>query len=361
VKVAILGAGGVGLGAAALVSRNDMDVCLWAPTSSGIAALIDGKPLVCKGVLEGELRVSASVDIGTAVEGAGVIIIAVPGNGHRAVMDLLAPHVRQDQVIAISSHMSLSALYLSRLLNARGLACPISAWATTATTSMRAGAGKVHVTTVRQHIVASTLRREDWRAAMDRLTAIFGDVFVQATDLMAVTLTNVNPEVHLAVALCNLTRMEYGEKWGSYHGMSAAVGRLIEALDRERLDLAARFGLAVHTVQEHLHESFGLPIGSVAEMAAEQHVRRKGASPGPARLEHRYVTEDVPFGIVPIVKFGRIAGVDVSLHEAGLRLIDALYGRSFTAENDILPRLGIDNLSGQELLTLCRTGYPSAG
>jgi opine dehydrogenase len=361
VKAAILGAGGVGLGMAALVSSKDMEVCLWAPTPSGIEPLLAGKPLISKGVLEGELPVSVSLDIGTAVKGADVIIIAVPGNGHRAVMDLLAPHVREDQVIAISSHMSLSALYLSRLLSTRGLACPISAWATTATTSARAGAGKVHVTTVRQHIVASTLRREDWRGAMERLTAIFGDVFVQATDLMAVTLTNVNPEVHLAVALCNLTRMEYGEKWGSYHGISAAVGRLIEALDRERLDLAARLGLAVHTVQEHLHESFGLPIGSVAEMAAEQHVRRKGASPGPATLEHRYVTEDVPFGIVPMVEFGRIAQVDMSLHEAGLRLIDALYGRSFTAENDILPRLGIDNLSGQELLALCRTGYSSAG
>ena len=360
-KVAILGAGGVGLGMAALVASKDMNVCLWGPTANELQPLLGGVPIVSKGELEGEFHVSASLDIAAAVRGADAIMIAVPGNGHRAVMDLLAPHVHREQVIAISSHMSLSALYLSRLLSARGLVCPISAWATTATTSKRTGPGKVHVTTVRQHIVTSTVRSDDRGRATDRLTAIFGDVFVQAPDVMAVTLTNVNPEVHLAVALCNLTRMEYGEKWGSYHGISGAVGRLIEALDRERLSLGARFGLAVHTVQEHLHESFGLRLGSVAEMAAEQHVRRKGASPGPATLEHRYVTEDVPFGIVPIVKFGRIAGVDMSLHEAGLGLIDALYGRSFIAENDILPRLEIDDLSGDGLLALCRAGYLPLG
>ena len=356
-KVAILGAGGVGLGMAAVVASKDMEVSVWGPTANGIEPLLEGNPIVSKGVIEGEFRGLASLDMATVVKDAGVVIVAVPGNGHRAVMDLLAPHVRENQVIAISSHMSLSALYLSRRLSERGLACPISAWATTATTSKRIGSGKVHLTTVRQHIVASTVRRDDWAYATDRLTAIFGDVFVHAPDLMAVTLTNVNPEVHLAVALCNLTRMEYGEKWGTYRGISGAVGRLIEALDRERLSLAARFGLDVHTVQEHLHESFGLPVGSVAEMAAEQHVRRKGASPGPATLEHRYVTEDVPFGIVPIVKFGRLAGVDMSLHEAGLGLIDALYGRSFIAENDILPRLDIDSLDGEQLLALCRTGY----
>lgn len=346
---------------AALIASKNMDVCVWGPTSNGIEPLLEGKGISSEGVLAGEFRVSASLDIAAAVKDAGVIIVAVPGNGHKSVMDLLAPHIRQDQVVAISSHMSLSALYLSRLLSVRGLACPISAWATTATTGKRTGAGRVHLTTVRQHIVASTVRRDDWACATERLTTIFGDVFVQAADLMAVTLTNVNPEVHLAVALCNLTRMEYGEKWGTYRGISGAVGRLIEALDRERLSLAARFGLEVHTLQEHLHESFGLPIGSVAEMAAEQHVRRRGASPGPATLEHRYVTEDVPFGIVPIVEFGGIAGVDMSLHEAGLGLIDALYGRSFTDENDILPRLGIDGLSGERLLALCRTGYLPTG
>ena len=356
-KVAILGAGGVGLGMAAVVASKGMEVSLWGPAANGIGPVLGGKPIVSKGVIEGEFPVAASLDIGTVVKDADAVIVAVPGNGHRAVMDLLAPHVGQDQVLAISSHMSLSALYLSRRLSVRGLACPICAWATTATTSKRTAPGKVHLTTVRQHIVASTVRRDDWAYATDRLTRIFGDVFVPAPDVMAVTLTNVNPEVHLAVALCNLTRMEYGEKWGTYRGISGAVGRLIEALDRERLSLGARFGLEVHTVQEHLHESFGLPIGSVAEMAAEQHVRRKGASPGPETLEHRYVTEDVPFGIVPIVKFGRIAGVDVSLHEAGLGLIDALYGRSFVAENDILPRLEIDSLDGERLLALCREGY----
>jgi opine dehydrogenase len=151
--------------------------------------------------------------------------------------------------------------------------------------------------------------------------------------------------------------MEYGEEWASYRGISSAVGRLIESLDGERLNLASRFGLSVLTTQEHLHESFELPMGSVAEMAAEQDIRRNGAPLGPASLEHRYVTEDVPFGIVPLVKFGRIAGVAMPLHEAGLALIDALYGRSFVAENDILPHLDIDHLSRDELLALCRKGY----
>jgi opine dehydrogenase len=357
VKVAILGAGGVGLGMAALMSSKNIDVRLWAPSPTGVQTLLDGKPIVSTGVLEGEFRASVNLDMAKAIEGADAIIVAVPGNGHKAVIDLLAPHVSADQLIAISSHMSLSALYLSRQLSHRGAGCPISAWATTAVAGRRISPGETHIASVRQHIVASTVRPEDNEDAARVLTRIFGDVFEPASDVMAATLTNVNPATHLAVALCNLTRMEYGEEWGSYRGISSAVGRLIERLDSERLNLASRFGLSVQTVQEHLHESFGLPLGSVAEMAAEQDIRRNGAPMGPATLEHRYVTEDVPFGIVPLVKFGKIAGVAMPLHEAGLALIGALYGRSFVAENDILPHLDIDNMSPEELLALCRKGY----
>jgi opine dehydrogenase len=357
VKVAILGAGGVGLGTAALLSSKKIDVRLWAPSPAGVQTLIDGKPIVSTGVLQGEFSASVNLDMAKAVEDAHAVIVAVPGNGHKAVIDLLAPHVRAEQLIAISSHMSLSALYLSRLLSQRGTRCPISAWATTAITGRRTNPGEVHIASVRQHVVAGTMRPDDNEDAERVLASLFGDVFEPASDVMAATLTNVNPATHLAVTLCNLTRMEYGEEWGSYRGISRAVGRLIERLDGERLNLASRFGLSVQTVQEHLHESFGLPRGSVAEMAAEQDIRRHGAPLGPATLEHRYVTEDVPFGIVPLVKFGKIAGVAMPLHEAGLALIGALYGRSFVAENNILPYLDIDNLSREELLALCREGY----
>jgi opine dehydrogenase len=250
--------------------------------------------------------------------------------------------------------MSLSAVYLARRLQQRGVACPISAWATTAVTGRRAGPGEVNVTTIREHIVAATVRPDDYPDAEYVLTGAFGDVFTPASDVMAVTLSNVNPGVHLPVALCNLTRMEYGEAWGSYRGITPAVGRLVEAFDAERRGLARRFGLQVQSLQEHLHGSFGLPLGPVAEMAAEQDERRNGRPPGPNTLDHRYVTEDVPFGIVPLVQFGAIAGFPMPHHEAGLTLIDTLYGRRFAAENDLLPELGTDRLDCEQLLALCR-------
>ena len=174
-------------------------------------------------------------------------------------------------------------------------------------------------------------------------TGLFGDRFVLRDDLVAISLSNLNPQNHLAMALCNLTRIERGEDWPNYWGITPAVGRLMEALDAERLAVAAAYGVTVRTIIDHFHLSFDVPRGPVAEMAAA--VQARGGGPlGPKSLDTRYITEDVPFGLVPTEALARAAGVAVPLHSAGIDMFGALVGRDFRAENDLLPGLGLERL-----------------
>ncbi len=139
--------------------------------------------------------------------------------------------------------------------------------------------------------------------------------------------------------MCNLTRMELGEAWGQNRHITPAVARLIEALDAERLAIAQGFGLAVRTIHEHFHLSFDVPMGPLAEMTHAL-AQRPTDVKGPTTLDSRYVTEDVPFGLVPTIRLAALAGDAGAATRGGVRLMSALYGRDFAAENDILPRLG---------------------
>jgi opine dehydrogenase len=64
----------------------------------------------------------------------------------------------------------------------------------------------------------------------------------------------------------------------------------------------------------------------------------------------------VPYGLVPTAKLGRLAGAPATLHESGVHIFSALYGRDFWAENQLLPGIGFDRLSLEELRTLCDGG-----
>mmetsp|Transcript_1317 Transcript_1317/g.2798 ORF Transcript_1317/g.2798 Transcript_1317/m.2798 type:complete len:119 (+) Transcript_1317:1651-2007(+) len=65
---------------------------------------------------------------------------------------------------------------------------------------------------------------------------------------------------------------------------------------------------------------------------------------GPAVANSRYVLEDVPYGLVLTVILGKLVKRPAVLHESGIRIISAMYGRDFITENNLLEGLGlIDN------------------
>jgi opine dehydrogenase len=342
-RVAVLGAGGIGCGAVALLSERAHTPVLWSPSGRGTAAFADRQALQAEGMLTGQYHPVIAADCAAALHGADAVMLAVPGYGHRAVLDQVAAHLRSGQPMIISSHMSLSALYLAQRLAARGVRAPIAAWGTTITTGRRLPGGAVRVSNIREKVDIAALPRADIDALTALCTELFGDRFVPRDDLIAVSLSNVNPQNHLGIALCNFTRIENAEPWANWSGLTPSVGRLIEALDAERLAVAAAYGAKVRTVRDHFHLSFGVPHGPVGDAGAI--LAARDPNPGPASMETRYITEDVPFGLVPSTVLARIAGVAMPLHEAGIAMFSALYGRDFRAENDLLPELGLDGLS----------------
>mmetsp|Transcript_45553 Transcript_45553/g.131411 ORF Transcript_45553/g.131411 Transcript_45553/m.131411 type:complete len:100 (+) Transcript_45553:65-364(+) len=77
---------------------------------------------------------------------------------------------------------------------------------------------------------------------------------------------------------------------------------------------------------------------------------------GPDTADSRYVTEDVPFGLVPTIVLGRMVGRPATLHESGVEIISAMYGRDFAAENDLLPALHLEEYRLQEIQEAAKTG-----
>lgn len=334
-RVAILGTGGIGLGTAAVLHERRHHPVLWSPSGLGIQPFETGGELVAEGAVNARFRPETARDP-AFLENVDAAIVAVPGYGYRTVFDAVLPHLPAGTPLIISAHLSLAAVFAARRLADRGVEAPVVAWGTTSLLGRKTGPSSVEIGGIRQEVDMACVPEHLSGQALGTCTALFGDRFKLHRDLMAVQLGNLNPPVHMANVLCNLTRIEKGETWSNYGGITPAVARLIEALDRERLAVAETCGVTVRTIERHYELSFGFEAGlSVADMAAEVHRRRDGNPPGPKSLATRYVAEDIPFGIVPLVRIARARGVSVPLHEAGLALFDALFGRDFAADNDM--------------------------
>jgi opine dehydrogenase len=234
---------------------------------------------------------------------------------------------------------------------------PIVALSTTVLRARQPSPTSVKIATIRKKVDFATMPASASGRGREACVALFGERFVERQDVLAITLSNVNPQSHMALALCNFTRMEKGEAWGQNENMTDAVGRLLEALDAERLAIAEAFGLTVRSMREHYSLTYGLPdapLGETARLLAQ----RSEPTLGPATVDTRYVLEDVPFGLAATVLLGKITGQSTVLHESGIRLFSALYGRDLSADNDLIPLLGLEGIAPERLNALAREGWP---
>jgi opine dehydrogenase len=290
-----------------------------------------------------------------------VLFIALPANGHKKVFEEMAQFVREGQQIIISSHASLGALYLAQLLRERlgdEFHVPITAWGTTVCTARRPSGNEVRVNTVRQSVDLCTIPQEHSQESLKLCQTLFSQVqtFRPRDGLLAISLSNLNPQNHLGIALGNISRMEKGETWYQSLNITPTIGRLLETLDKERLAIAEALGLEVKTIFEHFHVSFHIPMSpSISDM--NQEINRKGNDVyGPNTADSRYITEDVPFGLVPLIELGKLVNRPAALHESGVHIVSTMYGRDFVAENDLLEALDLGRFTLEELQEAAVTG-----
>lgn len=338
-NIGIIGVGGIGLASAAWLAQRGHAVTLWAPRAAA-PRRAGPQALTSTGVLEASVTVHW---VGSVAELAGsdLILIAVPVNGHRAVMDALAPHLRAGQTVLVSSMASLSSLYLYEQARARGLAdVTVASLGTTVLTARREAFDRVRIMTRRTQLGVSALPTARQGAVLQLCTALFGEGFTPQTNALASALSNINPAAHGPLALFNWTRIERAEHWPQYHYMTPRVAAVIERLDAERLALASAFGLQVRTIEQHFAQSFATTAPRLADIAAELHAKR-GGPPGPTDTGTRFLGEDVPFGLVFCAALGRIAQVPTPATDTIIATAGLITGCDFAAQNTLIEPLGL--------------------
>lgn len=174
-----------------------------------------------------------------------------------------------------------------------------------------------------------------------------------AESVLQTSLQNANPIIHPAVSLSNAARIEMtgGDFLFYEDGVSDSVGRLIEALDKERIAIGEALGITVLPDPE-----MGMRQGYMLENNYGSGYRKApgflgiGAQP---QLDHRYINEDVGYGLVFMSRLGEQVGVATPGIDAVIGVASIVMARDYAAESLRTPEsLGIAGLSVSELAAL---------
>lgn len=355
-KIAILGAGNVALANAFFLAQAGHDVHIWSAFEAERSAVAAAGGLDADGVLRGKVTVAVAVDAGACIAGAGLVMIAAPAFAHQALMSAAAPHLGEDQDVLVHPVTGLSSLLLSRMLKARGVKPTIIDVSTSLFTTRKTGPTAVRILKLKDVVDIAAIPAERGREALRRLQAIFGPRFRLEGNALAISLNNHNPVYHVPPLLCNLSRAEKGENWILWECITPGVARLVKLVDEERLALVRRFGTTEISVDDYFRQAHGAQGDNLDEIFTSVAKKLKGPV-GPQEFNHRFITEDVPYALVFYRSLGGVAGIDMPVIDALIRLSSALYGRDFMAEGHTLERLGLGGLASRDILAITSHGF----
>ncbi|MEW6400987.1 MAG: NAD/NADP octopine/nopaline dehydrogenase family protein [Chloroflexota bacterium] len=353
--IAVLGAGNGAHAFAGHLAHQGYTVRLYNKFQHELAGLHASGGVMLEGALEGFGKLDlVATDIAPVVSEADIILIVVPATAHPFMAEACAPHLRNGQVIVLNPGRTGGALEFRSVL--RRQSCPARVFIAEAQTLLYtcrlAGPARVRISSVKRQVPLAALPACDTEQVLDRLNPLYPQ-FVAAADVIETGLDNIGAVFHPAGLLLNTARIEAGEAFEFYLGMTPGVARLIEAADTERLAAAKAFGVQAVSAFDWLGRSYEGIHGNTLIERIHNNAFYRGI-PAPNTLDSRYVLEDVPTGLVPIVALGRLAGVEMPVSFGLVNICCALYGNNFWQEGRNAKRLGIEGMDIAQVKELVR-------
>ena len=168
------------------------------------------------------------------------------------------------------------------------------------------------------------------REAYERAVRLFPGLKT-AENIIDTSANSSNPVIHGPIAAFNITRLENGEDYTLFGtALPEKLIRYIEKADLERCAVIEALGTKATGVLEILNSFWPVKRESLRDALKENEAYRD--IKGPKTLLHRYIEEDIPYGLVPLSVLGKKLGVPTPYTDSVITGLSLYLGRDFMKE-----------------------------
>jgi opine dehydrogenase len=302
-------------------------------------------------------------ELAPAVDGADIIVVCTGSTKHGEVARLLAPLLRSGQTILLVQGGTGGSLVVRNELRRAGCRAEIDVgemdnypfslqWPKP--TAMR-------FTIRKEFLQVAALPAARGPAVLEKLKAAFPQA-VAAPNTLHTGLMNANGILHVANMVANVGQLEsVGNGYRFYaEGYTPSAIRVLESVSDERLAVARALGVELPSIHRWLLTTYRLGGETLAETFTRLTYEATGPyqwTPTPKSMENKYVTEDVPCGLVPMAALGDATGVATPVIDGLIALSSSMLGRDLTTgDGRTLERLGLAGKSVAEIKRVFETG-----
>jgi len=354
-KVSVLGAGNGGQALSAHLAINGCEVNLFEHPDfkKNIEEISKKGGIELSGKLQGFGKIfHATSDIKEAIEGTSVIMIVAPSFAQKAFIELALPYLVNSQIIVLIPG-NFGSFEIKKILKNNGKNLTIAETNSLPYACRKIEEGKVNIWGVKSYISIASLPAVDIKNVIKILNDFFPIPLTPAKNSLEISFSNPNMIVHCPTMILNAGRIEStkGDFMFYCEGMTESVCKIMEKMDKERIRIGEKLGLNLTSTFEWLKQTYHLEGKNLYEVISNSPVYGGHGPDAPGTLSHRYITEDIPYLLVPVVSFGKLLGIQAPIIECIIRLASAINGVDYLKTGRNLETLGLSEMSLEKILS----------
>jgi opine dehydrogenase len=339
---AVLGAGCGGQAIAGYLACIGYDVALYNRSPARIASFQDQRRIRLQGEIEGIGDLSCvGTDLARAMAGRDVIMIVTTATGHGPLAREMASHLQDGQMILLNPGRTFGALEVSQIIRESGCSADVIVGEanTLVYVARVAVPGTVVINAVKDKVSVSAVRACNTPHLLDRLHDVYPQ-FVPAASFVETSLGNIGARLHPAILLHNRDRVLAKTAFGFYtDGITPRTARILEKVDSEFQTLAAALGSRFASIPQWLGTRYGIKQTDLRSMLCSNPSYQNVIAP--TTLDHRYLWEDIPTGLVPISDVAQALDIGTPTIDSLIDQGSEELGRDFRKEGRTLKKLGL--------------------
>ncbi|HZX11676.1 MAG TPA: NAD/NADP octopine/nopaline dehydrogenase family protein [Acidobacteriota bacterium] len=358
IKFCVMAAGHGGLAMAGHLGIMGFKVNLYNRGKNKILPVKERGSIKVEGEVNGIGKINiASNKIKECLEGVDVIMVAVPAIGHRFMAETCAPYLKENQIVVLNPGRTLGSLEFFQVLKEKGLkTVPFIAEAQTFIYASRAiGPAHAKIFGVKNAVPLATLPAY-WIPGVVKVLNIAYPQFVAGDNIFKTSFNNIGAVFHPALTVLNAAWIEetHGDFEYYIQGASESVAKVLEAIDNERLQVAAALGIKAMSAKNWLYTAYSATGKNLYE-AIHDNPGYMGIK-APDRLHHRYIDEDVPMSLVTLSSLGKMLKVKTPTIDLVIHCASIMRGIDFWAKGRTVEQLGLKGKTIKEIRMFAVSG-----
>lgn len=362
-RVAVLGTGNGAFAMAGDLAMQGFEVALWGLKREWLEGVWTSKTIRLSGPMaQGEGCLALVTDrIDEAIAGAEVICMPLPAFAQASVAEALAPHVEDGQVVFLSPG-SFGSFVMARTMRELGnrsefMVCETG---TLPYLTRKFEPDESRVVVRACHLPTGVFPSRLTEEAIAKVRVVIPAVHA-VEDALSGALMNAGPIIHPPLVVMNTGPIENEPKYDIHNeGTSPGIRRVQRILDAERI--AVREALGYRPNHYPLDDYYDDEAASewMYPREAKELLMASRLWDEKVDYRHRYVTEDIAFGLAFLVSVADYVGLEVPAARSLLNLAGAVTGQDYLRTGRTFAALGLADLPVRRLVELLHDGFAGA-